>query len=448
MDSNFTFSIKRLPNGDALLCDGSGSPIACNSQGKILVTKRGTPMTVDQVRQAQGKPPVGEERKPGLEEYHQLVDQILRPRLNLRTMEIELAGVPISEEEFENLNVVMVRDHGLKFRKADFQSTIRAIARNAAFDPLYAYLAGLGSDETEVLTDDEWSRIAQVMLGLSDGWSQTVVQKWLLSAASRVISPGCKVDYALMLYGKQGIGKSSFFRELAGDHFTDSMGGLDHIKDDLMILHKAWIAEWSEADQVFVGANKAERIKRFVSAQDDTFRAPYGRTSQTYKRRSIIVGTTNRDDWANDPTGNRRFPVLAPTSIDTEWIRENRDRIWGRVVVELRKGGQWWFTKEEETRITETSSQYGARNDLVEMALAELKRRNGEWVSTRDLLAEISERDAMSVSQRELSGFARQLSGYVGPHLLKELRNYVSVKTQSGSRIRTTCWSAVPEMSR
>ena len=448
MDSNFTFSIKRLPNGDALLCDGGGSPIACNSQGKILVTKRGTPMTVDEVRKAQGKPPVGEERKPGLEEYHALVDQILRPRLNLRTMEIELAGVPISEEEFENLNVVMVRDHGLKFRKADFQSTIRAIARSAAFDPLYAYLSGLGSEETGVLADEEWARIAQLMLGLGDGWSQTVVQKWLLSAVSRVISPGCKVDYALMLYGKQGIGKSSFFRELAGDHFTDSMGGLDHIKDDLMILHKAWIAEWSEADQVFVGANKAERIKRFVSAQDDTFRAPYGRTSQTYKRRSVIVGTTNRDDWANDPTGNRRFPVLAPTSIDTEWIRENRDRIWGRAVVELRKGAGWWFTKEEEGRITSLSSQYGAQNDLVEMALGELRRKQGEWVSTRDLLAEITEKDAMALSQRELSGFARQLSGYVGPHLLKEQRNYTSLKTQSATRIRTTCWSAVPEMSR
>jgi len=443
MDSNFTFSIKRLPNGDALLCDGGGAPIACNSQGKILVTSRGTPMTVDQVRAAQGKPPVGERRKPELEEYQDLVGSILRPRLNLRTMQIECDGIPISEETFENLNVSMVKDHGLKFRKGDLQSTIRAIARNDAFDPLYAYLSALGSEETEVLSDDEWARIAQLALGLGDGWSQTVVQKWLLSAVSRVISPGCKVDYALMLYGKQGIGKSSFFRELAGDHFTDSMGGLDHVKDDLMILHKAWIAEWSEADQVFVGANKAERIKRFVSAQDDTFRAPYGRTSQTYKRRSVIVGTTNRDDWANDPTGNRRFPVLAPKSIDTEWIRENRDRIWARAVVEHRRGGAWWFTKEEEDRITELSSQYGQQSDLVEMALGELRRKQGEWVSTRDLLAEITERDAMSIAQREINAFARQMSGSVGPNLLKELRNYVSRKTQSGSRIRTTCWSAV-----
>ena len=440
MDSNFHYSIRRLPNGDALLCFGSGTPVACNSQGRILVNKQGVPMTVEQARRARAQVQTGEERKPGLEEYHDLVAELIQPALNLRTMEIESKGIPISEEEFENLNVVMARDHGLKFSKGNLQSTIRAQSGGAKYDPIHRYLSGLGCSEKEVLSDREWARIAQLMLGLGDGWSQTVIQKWLISAIARVLEPGCKVDYALMLYGEQGIGKSSFFRALAGDYFTDSMGGLDQIKDDLMILHKAWIAEWSEADQVFVGANKAERIKRFVSAQDDTFRLPYGRTAQTLKRRSVIVGTTNRDDWANDPSGNRRFPVLKPTAIDTEWIKENRDRIWGRAVVEYRKGTQWWFSKEEEKQITEVASQYAAKNDLVEMALAELKRVKGEWRSTRDLLAEITERDAMTLSQRELNGFARLLSGLEAPGLLKEQRNYYSLKTKATTRIRTTCW--------
>ena len=441
MDSNFTFSIRRLPNGDALLCDGSGAPVACNSQGQILVNKRGEPMTVDQARRAMPQARTGEERKPGLEEYHDLVGELIQPALNLRTMEIESNGIPLSEEAFENLNVVMARDHGLKFSKGNLQSTIRAQSAAAKYDPIERYLAGLGCSKEEVLTDDEWARLAQLMLGLDDEWSQRVVQKWSISAVARIFEPGCKVDYALMLFGDQGIGKSSFFRELAGDYFTDSMGGLDQVKDDLMILHKAWIAEWSEADQVFVGANKAERIKRFVSAQDDTFRLPYGRTAQTLRRRSVIVGTTNRDDWANDPSGNRRFPVLKPTAIDTEWIRANRDRIWGRAVVEYRKGTRWWFSKEEEKQITEVASQYAAKNDLVEMALAELQRLKGEWRSTRDLLAEITERDAMTLSQRELIAFARQLSGVQDPHLLKEQRNYHSLKTKTGTRIRTTCWS-------
>ena len=412
MDSTFNYSIRRLPNGDALLCDGSGAPIACNSQGKILVNSDGVPMTVDQAKASGRFSSEKKVEKVPLDEYRTRLSILLNPRLNLRSMQIECNGEPITEEEFENLNVRLVEDQGLHFKKGDLQSTVRAHARKAEYDPVKEWLDGLGSVREGVLTDDEWSRIAQLMLGVGDAWSQTVLQKWLLSAASRVVSPGCKVDYALMLYGKQGIGKSSLFRELAGDHFTDSMGALDNIKDDLMIMHKAWIAEWSEADQVFVGANKAERIKRFVSAQDDSFRAPYGRNTQTFKRRSVIVGTTNRDDWANDPTGNRRFPILRPQSIDTEWIRENRERIWGRVMVELRRGAQWWFTKEEEATISQQAQEFAPLNPIVEEVWEFLQVRQGEEFSVRELWGMALGRDQEQLSDqilRQTSRVLRQL---------------------------------------
>ena len=437
MDSNFHYSIRRLPNGDALLCFGSGAPVACNSQGRILVNKQGMPMTVDQARRAMAPVQAREERKPGLEEYHDLVAELIEPALNLRTMEIESKGIALSEERFENLNVEMARDHGLKFSKGNLQSTIRAIAQAAKYDPIYRYLSGLGCSKKEVLSDREWARIAQLMLGLGDGWSQTVIQKWAISAVARILEPGCKVDYSLMLYGDQGIGKSSFFRELAGDYFTDSMGGLDQIKDDLLILHKAWIAEWSEADQVFVGANKAERIKRFVSSQDDTFRLPYGRTAQTLKRRSVIVGTTNRDDWANDPTGNRRFPVLKPTAIDTEWIRENRDRIWGRAVVEYRKGSQWWFNKEEEAAISQKAQEFAPLNPLVEEVWEFLQVRQGEEFSVRELWGLALERDQDKLTDQILRQTSRVLRQLEARGVLFQRKNHMPREARYGKRSKS-----------
>ena len=440
MDSNFTFSIKRLPNGDALLCDGGGAPIACNSQGKILVNQRGTPMTVDQIRAAHGKPPLGEERKPGLEEYHSLVEQIFMPRLNLRTMEIEFGGIPITEEEFENLNVTSVKDHGLKFRKGDLQSTVRAIARKSAYDPVYTELAALGVDGTDCLTDEEWDQIAILGLGLSDSYSKVVIQKWLLAAVERVMDPGCKVDYCLILKGEQGIGKSSFFRILAGDHFTDSLGGLDHIKDDLMIMHKNWICEWSEADQVFVGANKAEKIKRFISAQEDCFRAPYGRTTSTYKRRSLLVGTTNRDDWANDPTGNRRFPVLEPQGVDLEWLAENRTRIWARAVVERRRGARWWFSKEEEQQISIRAAAYAPEDPHAERMLEQLRACPGRWFSAQELAALALEWDAERIDKRNLNAVARSLHALRDPCVLSERRTHTPVNPSHGGKGTRRVW--------
>ena len=400
-------------------------------------------MTVDQVRAMRKKNAVSEERKPELAEYHDLVQELLQPRLNLRTNQIETINGPITEEQFENLNVYMVRNHGLQFKKSDLQSTIRALAREAEYDPIKTYLSSLGVEGEPVLTDEEWDQIAVLTLGLADSWSRTVVQKFLLSAVARVMEEGCKVDFCLILHGPQGLQKSTFFQTLAGDSFSDSMGDLQHKKDDVLILHRNWFNEWSEADQIFVGANKSEQIKRFVSAREDQLRVPYGRTTQAFKRRSILCGTTNRDDWANDPTGNRRFPVLSPTEIDVEWISANRDRIWSRVVVEYRKHGRWWFTKEEEDEITARAARFAPANDDVEIALEYLRQRPGEWVSTRDLLIQALGRDAEKLDHRQVSGFARQMSGLQTRGVLKELRNYQGRTGQSPSRIRTTCWSAV-----
>ncbi len=110
------------------------------------------------------------------------------------------------------------------------QAVVRAIARKAAYDPVHTYLNSLGTVEGPVLTDEEWDQIAVLALDLGDSWSRKVVQKQLLSAVARVFDPGCKVDYCLILHGAQGLGKSSYFRALAGEFFTDSMGGLDNIK--------------------------------------------------------------------------------------------------------------------------------------------------------------------------------------------------------------------------
>ena len=401
-------------------------------------------MTLNDVKPQQAARKQTEPVKVPLEEYPDLVKSLFSPRLNLRSQQIEISGKEISEEEFESLHIYAAQTHGLKFRKSDLQAQVRANARQASYDPVQQYLSGLGCEGGPCLTDEEWDQIAVLALGLEDSWSRLVVQKWLISAIARAMDPGCKVDYCLILHGGQGLTKSSFFNAIGGDFFSDSMDNLENKKDDLLILHRNWICEWSEADQVFVGANKAERIKRFVSSREDTFRAPYGRTTQCFPRRSILCGTTNRDDWANDPTGNRRFPVLSPPVCNIAWIEENRERILSRAVVAWRSGQQWWFTKEEEARITRETAEYAATNDEVEMVWEFLKRVKGEWWSTRDLMLKALGREAGTIKQSEVSQLTRALNVLTHRGCLKDRRNYQGRTGQSPSRIKANCWM-VPE---
>ena len=447
MDSNSRFTVRHLPDGNVLLCDSQGAPVLVDAQGRIRVNQHGEPMTYQAEKTASLSRAQAEETKVPLAEYEALIEELYKPRLNLRTQQIEMNGREINEAEFEALHVSCVKEHGLRFKKGDFQAVARSVAFSQRFDPVKTYIDSLGTAEGPILSDSEWDQIAVQTLGLTDSWSRKVVQRFLLSAVARVLEPGCKVDFCLILFGEQGLGKSTFFRALGGDYFSDSMGDLTEKKDDLMILHRNWINEWSEADQIFVGANKSEKIKRFVSAQDDSFRAPYGRTTQSFKWSSILCGTTNRDDWANDPTGNRRFPVLSPQAIDADWITTNRDRIWAKAVVELRRTGRWWFDKEEELIITQQAAKYGQTNDDVEVAFAYLCANAGKWYSTRDVLLMALHMDSDKLDHRKVSAFARQLSGLQTRGVLKEKRNYLGQTGQSPTRIRTTCWQtpAIPE---
>jgi len=261
---------------------------------------------------------------------------------------------------------------------------------------------------------------------------------------ARALDPGCKVDYALILHGRQGLQKSTFFAEIAGrEFFTDSMDDPEKGKDELQKLHRAWICEWAEADSVFTGAQKAERLKRFVSACSDDFRAPYGRTTQRWLRRSVLVGTTNRDDWANDHTGARRYPVLSPKSIDNNWVRENRERIWSKAVAEYRKGAQWWFSGEQEEQITERARAY-APEDPWEVPLQQFwKGKEGQWFTSKELAVGALALDPDDVSRQVMGQVRRSMERTFALRAVVERRHHQPRKASCGMQGPYLCWTVL-----
>ena len=58
------------------------------------------------------------------------------------------------------------------------------------------------------------------------------------------------------------------------------------------------------------GSVREEEAKAFLSRQSEYYRKPYERHPSDTPRTCIFMGTTNRDQFLTDPTGNRRwFPV-------------------------------------------------------------------------------------------------------------------------------------------
>ncbi len=163
--------------------------------------------------------------------------------------------------------------------------------------------------------------------GVEDSpYTREAVRKTLVGAVARIFHPGIKFDTMLILAGPQGIGKSTFFRYLGMDWYSDSLCTFEG-KDAAELLQGYWVIEAGE----LTGMTKSEMntVKQFLSKCDDVYRAAYGRRTEKYLRQCIIVGTTNEAEFLKDYTGNRRF---WPVDLTGKGRRKN---IWHDLPVEV-----------------------------------------------------------------------------------------------------------------
>lgn len=154
-------------------------------------------------------------------------------------------------------------------------------------------------------------------LGAEDTpYTREVTRKSLVAAVARVMDPGTKFDIMTIIGGPQGIGKSTFLRTISNGWFIDGIKSFDD-KDTTNKMRASWIIEMGE----LAGLNKmeTERIKQFLSQNEDVMRLPYGRRVGVYPRRCVFFGTSNNYDYLKDPTGSRRFwPVDAGVNMPTK----------------------------------------------------------------------------------------------------------------------------------
>ena len=92
MDSNSRFTVRKLPDGNVLLCDSQGTPVLVDAQGRIRLDHKGQPMTYQDNKLRQNPRIQVEEYKVPLAQYKEEVERLYKPRLNLRSQQIEMNG--------------------------------------------------------------------------------------------------------------------------------------------------------------------------------------------------------------------------------------------------------------------------------------------------------------------------------------------------------------------
>lgn len=288
---------------------------------------------------------------------------------------------PWDDEDDANYANYMEQFYGIKGRDL-LNQALTIVSGRHKFNNVKKYLTGLNWDGTKRL-----DTLLVDYLGAEDNtYTRAVIRKTLCAAVTRALHDFIKFDNMPIITGPQGIGKSTFLRELGKGWFSDSLTTFEG-KDAAELIQGVWINEIGELTAM--SKQETNAVKQFLSKVDDIYRAPYGRRTGRYPRRCVFFGTSNESEFLKDQTGNRRFwPVDVGTCTPTKsvWddLPDEVDQIWAEAYTYYALGEALYMPKEIETLAgmmqhehRETSSLEGLILDFLDTPVP----RNWEYLS-------------------------------------------------------------------
>ncbi len=291
-------------------------------------------------------------------------------RYNVYTQQIQLgtgkdAKICEGARSIERYYLELARQNKRVSKDVAFDVVVQ-VARQNEYNPVTDYLDHVSKNVAPAYID----RLATTYLRPEDAHLSEptlydeMLKKTLIAAVARAYDEGCKFDNACVIIGDQGARKSTFWSVLGGEFFSDALRDING-KDSLQVLANSWIMEWAELEAI-TNKKMAGDIKSFLSQSTDVYRVPYGKVAEKFKRRGIIVGTSNKTDgFLVDETGNRRFwciktsrSILDP--IDCEGLLEERDAIWSAAcsLYDHGNGENLLLSKENQIIVNEENKEY------------------------------------------------------------------------------------------
>lgn len=269
--------------------------------------------------------------------------------------------------------------------KATVQDALVLRADQDRFHPVREYLNGLAWDGEKRITG--W--LGRYLGVEGNPYSDTIGRLFLIAMVARIMRPGCKADYMLILEGPQGALKSSACRVLAGEWFSDNLPDLsrgDAVRLSMHLRGK-WLIEIAEMSSF--NSAEAHTLKEFLTQTEERYTPKYGHHEVQEPRQCLFIGSTNEGTYLRDATGARRFWPVKVGEIDIEALARDRDQILAETVAAFREGEKWWPDREFEAQhiAPEQAARYEA--DAWQIAIEAWLSRNAKVQCTvNDVLLE------------------------------------------------------------
>ena len=225
-----------------------------------------------------------------------------------------------------------------------------------------------GEDEIQKLLDT---------VTLSEGQEKKVFERrfrqWFVQLVRSASNDRDYNEIVLILSGKQGVGKTRFFRGLIEQttHLNRLYEEIDTVRsDDRDSRVKMCERVLLTLDEFGVlSQRQLETIKRLTTMSHLPIRGVYQTKTDERPRIASFAGTTNEKSFLTDKTGNRRFHVFRVSNIvDFTKNGVNYDQLWAQAKHLSDKGFETHLTNDD-VRVNETQSKEFATEDLEESAI-------------------------------------------------------------------------------
>ena len=359
-----------------------------------------------QAKRTKGRPKksssdAAKEREGDVEKVKEILSNLRKNELT-GAIEYDDAQGRTIELEGNDLDLMTTKlacEHGVFIPEQRIKAAIQYAAGKNKYCPIRRYL---DSCSAHAIPHKDWERIGEVFLGNKHHLATLAMQRMMIGAVARAYNPGCSMSWLPILVGAQGVGKSMFSRSLVPEKlFAEVSTPLETLMKEQYRLHVAWLLELPEIDHFFQSRN-IENFKNLITTRCDEVRRPYASLPERLLRRFVMIGTTNRNQFLVDSTGNRRFvPLEIGTGFLIPWkqLSEERDSLWASAVQAYREGQSYEFNSGEIAQIAEYIQEFGDPDPWMEKINSYVSIKHE--VTAADVLTKALDLDPRQQGRRE-----------------------------------------------
>lgn len=293
------------------------------------------------------------------------------------------------------------------FKNAVIDQGITNFAHMNSYNPVIDYMnEAYAKYDGKRRLDDFFS----IFLGADKNPTTILITRlWFMGAVAKAYDPNTKFDFVLDIVGGQGVGKTTLVQKLAPlGLYTDQFNSFTN-KDDFEVMKNALIVN----DDEMTASNNAkfEEIKKFITMQTFEYRKSYARKSERFKKKFVMVRTTNEVRHLKDRSGDRRFisiyankkkQQLSPvTDLQSNYIKQ----LWGEAVWLYKQAKDpFLLSPGQEKLLEENREQFRYTSGLEDelMDVLDNKFKDKKFIKNTELaFALFADRDALGRNTKE-----------------------------------------------